>query len=189
MASNLRRAVSAALVSVGFSRSGRRHLRHHFGDFSLVVDTGPLDGFGDIAPWIGIQHSGIEELAATLFELPFDRYQATVGSNVGYVLSGEYASWTGIEEGRIVLAEIERGLSRLEEYESLERLPDAFAIRGARPFGALSVAPTYVYRRDTARVTDCLRQAEAESCVQPGPVCDQYRRFERNALAFLARPA
>ena len=185
MQATLRRAVSNALVARGFRRSRGTHVKPLGADFSLIVDTGPLDGFGDIDPWVGLQHRGIEELKAKLMELPLDQSSATVGSNVGQILDRRYSTWSGLVALDEVMADIDRASTRLAAFANLERLPEAFEIPGTAPLGVYNIAPVHLYRRDRANAERALERGEAQCCFTGSLVCDQFQQFARNARAFL----
>lgn len=81
----LRKEVSNALVVAGYKRSGRMHQIRTDEEFSLWVDTGPLETREDIAPFIGIRHEPTQQLRARLKGHANDPWVGTVGANVGYV--------------------------------------------------------------------------------------------------------
>jgi hypothetical protein len=60
---NLRKETSRALVDRGYRRDGRIHLLSVDPEFSLWVDTGPLGPRVDIAPFVGLRHEAVENLA------------------------------------------------------------------------------------------------------------------------------
>ena len=204
----LRQVVSDLLVEQGYRREGQRLVRRIDGDFCSVVDVGRLfKGTLDIAPWIGIHHHGVDQLVADLHERPRpDESSATVGSNVGYVTDGTYRKWIDADDPsgaqllaiqptflwgnpQVVLTAIAEARTKLDEYASLDRLPGAFEIPGADLIGHFTLAAIYLLLGDEPAVCKWLVQGELRDCRQEGPVCEQFRRFERNVLARMSPDA
>jgi hypothetical protein len=187
VAMNLRREVSNGLVARGFRRQGRVHSLRVNEQFSLWVDTGPLNRRPDIAPFVGIRHEQVELLCAELLDLPSDEWTGTVGANVGYVLSGEYKWWQPPAQAVEVISAIEESLERLKLFLSLERLPEVWKIRGTN-------APGWHYGLITSlslagRHADAMSQldaAKAELCNNDDPVCEQFRGFEKRLRSRLS---
>jgi hypothetical protein len=152
---------------------------------SLVVDTGPLNGFGDIAPWIGLQYLPAVQLQAALMELPLDRFNATVGDNVGIILGDGYRSWSGLASFDDVVGAVVRAASRMLAFADLEALPSTFEIPGATTPTAFNAVPIYLLLGVPTEVERWLAKGALDECQHPGPVCDQFRRFEANARSRL----
>ena len=175
---NLRREVSNALVGRGFRRRDRIHLLRIDASFSLGVDTGPLGKRSDIAPFVGIRHDGVETLLSELLDLAPDDWVGTVAANVGYVLGKGYQRWEPPTQAEHVLEAIEIALDRLRPLLSLEKLPEAWSIEGAR-------GPLWRYREiivllTRGQVADSLMRLEAaraELCRHEDEVCDQFLSF------------
>jgi len=184
----LRRMVSEYLVERGFRHiKAGKHLRPIEGPLSFVVDTGPLDGYGDIAPGIGLRHDGVEALRARLIGSPFTRHAATVIANVGIVLGEGYRTWSSPEDLAQAVGAIERALEVTGGYASLDRLPSWWDRPGVRVPNAYTAATVYLILGDDANVNRWLREGERTQCRLAGPVCEQFRRFERNVLDALAQ--
>lgn len=180
VATNLRWAVSNALVGCGYRRKGRQHVLRDSDQFSLWVDTGPLERRVDIAPFVGIRHHGIERLRAELLGRPQDDWVGTVGANVGYVLGGEYASWEPPSQADEVIRTIDLALERMRSFLSLDCLPAAWQIRGTK-------APGWRYKRivlflllgDSGALRTEIEAARGEYCVQNDEMCAEFLAFEQ----------
>ena len=182
----LRGSVSSALVGLGYERAGRSHVRPIDDDFSTVVDTGPLSGT-DIAPWIGLHHRPTQLLKSRLLELPFDRFVGIVGSNVGIVLGTGYLRWPATASPSDVIEHINRGASRISAYAQTALLIDALSLPGLPQPTAFDVVPIYLQLGDHIGIRNRLAAAAVSECSSPGPVCDQFRRFEANVEEELRR--
>ncbi len=178
---NLRKEVSNALVSRGFRRNGRMHMLRVDGDFSFWVDTGPLGQRVDIAPFVGIRHDRVEQLKAELMHLPQDDWVGTVGANVGYALGQQYKWWEAPAQCDEVMNTIELALEGLRPFLSLSKLPEAWAIQGARtPGWRYRDIVVSVLTGDSAGVLSRLESAREAFCQQEGEICEQFRLFARN---------
>lgn len=188
--SNLRREVSNALVTRGYVRDGRMHLKRLTADLSWVVDTGPLERGDDVAPFVGIRHDGLENLVAALLDVPLDRTIASVGDNVGFLLNGEYQSWHRGQKVDDVLGAIALAQERLLPYLSLKNLARVWDVTSR------TVDPAWRYREialllllgDSQRVPARLDEARAHFCRYEDEVCDQFRDFERRVQQHLNAP-
>jgi hypothetical protein len=178
--------VSDALVARGFRRSGRTHIRSIDPAFSEIVDTGPLSGtYGDIAPWVGLQHLPTERLKAQLMALPFDAYMGTVGGNAGVVLGGRYRTWPSDEDPRIPLQAIDLALERVRDFAKLEALMAALTLPGLPRPTVFNIVPILMQLGDRPGVEEALAAGKSLECRRPGPVCDQFQRFEPNVHLIL----
>jgi len=178
---NLRKDVSKALVARGFHLwEGRSHLIRVDADFSLGVDTGPLGKRSDIAPYVGIRHDGVQQLRADLMGSSANERTGTVGANVGYVLGEEYRRWEPPSTHEEVLRVIDLALGRLRQYLSLDRLPEAWKIRGTNtPGWRYNEIAALLLKGDHQAVLERLEAARAEYCAYEDGVCEQFRAFEQ----------
>lgn len=178
---NLRRDVSNALVKRGYVRDGRMHLKRLAGDFSWVVDTGPLERGNDVAPFVGIRHDGLEELLAALLGVPLDRTIASVGDNIGFLLDGEYRSWSNGQKVEDVLSAITLAEERLLPYLRLENLAGVWNLtsRTSDPAWRYREIALLLLRGETRDVSDRLDAARADFCRYEDEVCEQFKDFER----------
>jgi hypothetical protein len=185
----LRQAVSDALVAQGYERKDNLLRRRIDSDFSWVVDTGLLDGGPEISPWVGLRHERVEKLVTELLELPDGGFVGTAGSNIGYIMGGEYRIWREPTAPEVVLARIDESRQVLDEYRTLEKLPGVFEIRGAKgPMYHFTLAAIYLLLGDEQRVREWLAEGERTDCRVEGPVCEQFRRARRNVEAKMAAP-
>lgn len=179
----LRKAVSHRLLDLGFRSSGRMHRRRVDSEFSEVVDTGPLGGRADIAPFVGLRHDGVEHLFSECLGVDKDAWVATVGANVGYVLGREYLSWADPAAVDAVLEHIASALGRYARVRSLDELAHAWSIAGlddpGRCYRQVCIA-VLLNRKDD--VTRSLLEAKAAYCARPDGVCEQFLGFERRVL-------
>jgi hypothetical protein len=183
---NLRREVSNALVARGFRREGRMHLLRVDENFSLWVDTGPLGERSDIAPFVGVRHDGVEQQVSELLGLSADDWVGTVGANVGYVLGDEYKSWEPPRELEEVLRTIDSALERLRPLLSLDKLPRAWEIKGAKdPSWRYREIVILLLRGERQSALDRLDAARAEMCQQKDEICEQFQAFAQRVQARL----
>lgn len=181
---NLRRQVSRLLVARGFRRVGRAHLQRLDDEFSFAVDTG-LSQY-HISPFVGIRSESVERRLAELMELPQDKWIATVGANLGYLLGQGYRSWAPPTTAEEVLAAIEAGLERLRPFLALEKLPGVWDLTGIRD-------PAWRYREIVILLLSGLRDAiperlaaaREEFCKRQDEVCEQFEQFAKNVGASL----
>lgn len=177
---NLRREVSKELMKRGFRRDGRTHLRRVDEEFSVGVDTGPLEKRADIAPFVGIRHDGVETLLAELADIPADDWVFSVGANVGYVLGGEYLAWEPPSQVREVVEVIDSALGHLHSFLSLECLPKAWSIKGAKdPMWRYREMILLLLRGEKLAIGEKFLDARRELCKREDEICEQYRGFER----------
>lgn len=156
------------------------HLLRLDSEFSFWVDTGPLGKRVDIAPYIGIRNDKVELLGAELEGLPQDDTVGTVGANVGYVLGEDYRRWEPPSTPEEVLRTIDRGLDHLKQYLSLDRLPEAWKIRGTNtPGWRYNEIATLFLKGDRQAVLERLEAARVEYCAYQDEVCEQFRAFEQ----------
>jgi hypothetical protein len=184
----LRLAVSDALVARGYERRGRALRRRIDDEWWSILDTASMQNIPDIMPWVGLRHEGVERVVPRCLELPFDTYSATVGAMSGYIRGRDRPDRmeepATVEE---VLARIDEAQAVLERYRSLDRLPDAFSIRGTHlPLYHFTLAAIHLLLGDEAGVRKWLAEGERTDCRQAGEVCEQFRRFERNILALMS---
>ena len=184
---NLRRAVSDSLVERGFHRSGRTVVQRLGDEWSFWVDTGPLGKSADITPFVGIRNDRVEELFACLLGVPHDKYVGTVGANVGYLIDGQVITWVEPTPADEVVRAIERALERLRPYLSLDRLPQAWELKGASDPGKLyRLVVIALLRGDRESAMQALENARKVFCKVENAVCDQFRDFEARALQYLS---
>lgn len=187
---NLRRAVSDALVDAGFVRVERMHLIRLDGAFQFVVDTGPLGKRSGIAPWVGLRHDAARRVVNELLELPPDDYVGTVGAYVGYVLGDDYCEWREMAELHDVLEAIGDARAVLSQYATLDRLADAWKIRGTQgPGYCYSLVVVAALRGEWREARSWLAEAGRLDCKFEDELCEQFRRFERNVRARYAELA
>ena len=186
---NLRHLVSKRLIASGFRRTGRNHLKLLQPGVWSVVDTGPLENRSDIAPWVGLRLDEVEEAYTRLLGIPNEGHIATVGSNVGYIVSGEYKHWTGEADAEDVLAEIERAQRVLSSYADIERLSEAWKIRGTEAPGyQRHLALVHHMVGNRAETQRWLREAERVDCRVEDALCDEFRRFREKLVAESSSP-
>ena len=185
---NLRREVSNALMKRGYVRDGRMHLKRLARDVSWVVDTAPLDGGGDIAPFIGIRHDGLEELVADLLGLPLDATVASVGDNAGFLLNGEYRSWKSGQKVEDVTSAIALAEERLLPYLSLKNIFGVWNLtsRNADPAWRYREIARLILLGEVDGIDDRLDAARADFCRYEDQVCEQFRDFERRVRQHLS---
>jgi hypothetical protein len=156
------------------------------GAVNLVVEVGPLNGFGDVAPFVGLRHDAIEDLKSDLMELPRDALSATVGGNVGIVLGSTYQSWPSSSPLEPVVDAVDRGVAIMETYARPDRLSAALEAFPLRVLEYSIRVPVYLYLGDRVQAERWLALSEPNECRAPGPMCEQFRRFARNTRAWLA---
>jgi hypothetical protein len=174
-------AVSNALVDQGYERAGAQ-LRCRIDDeFSWIVNTGPQGRGSEIALWLGLRHNRTQSLFSELIELHDSGFVATAGSNLGYLLGGEFRVWREPTLPQTLLASIEQGRLALEPYLSLESLPGIFEIKGSRSPGYhFKLASIYLLLGDYPRARDWLDEGERTDCRVQDALCEQFHRFRRN---------
>ena len=173
----LRRSISDWLVADrGYTRSGRSHKKAIRPDFELIVDIGPLDGPPHISPWIGIRSEAGGRLQAELLELPNDPYVATIGDNVGAIIRAGYLGWQGNESMGEVQKAIDDAARVMAEYATLPKL-----VEWAQRLDYITAVPLLLLLGDRTQAEAWLARAKQSECAQPDALCDQFRRFERNA--------
>jgi hypothetical protein len=82
-----------------------------------------------------------------------------------------------------VLGAIDKARKILDRYASLKKLPGAFDLLGTKAQQHCTLAVIYLLQGDEASVCKWLIEGKRSDCEQEGPACEQFRRFERNALA------
>ncbi len=180
---SLRSEVSRSLKARGYRQFERMHLLRVDGEFSVWVDTGPLESRTDIAPSVGLRHEGVEHLVPELLGVDCFDWTATVGSNVGYVLAGTYRRWVSPAPVADVLAAIDIGLERMKQFMPLDRLPAAWSIPGAQtPGWRYHEIVAYYLLGDESKVHLSIEAARASLCKTPGEVCQQFLDFERRLI-------
>jgi len=185
---NLRRLVSERLIAAGYVRTGRNHMKPLVPGVAAIVSTGPLDGRPDIDPWVGLRNDRVEELDTQLSGMRNDAHIATVGSNVGYILGGEFRHWTGDENVEEVLSEIEKAQGVLASFADLARLSDAWKIRGTEGPGYQRRLAVVNYLLGNQPETErWLREAERVECRVQDELCDEFQRFKANLVALLRK--
>lgn len=154
------------------------HVRSVDTDFSVVVDTGPLDPrANDITPWIGIRSEVVERLSADLLSLPFDRFVGTVGAFDYTLLRTKYRPWRDMSDLDRALAAIQEGEEIVRRFASLERLPEAWGQAGiAEPDPYRLVATCLLLGREDL-VEAWLAYGERWFCESADEVCEQFRGF------------
>jgi hypothetical protein len=188
----LRKLVSNALVRDGYRRSagttGSAHVRRLDDDFSLCVHTGPIGLRTDIAPAVGIRSDRVEQARAVLMSIDHYDWVATVGSNVGYLIDGQYRWWEEGADVALILESISAALEKLAPFASLATLADGFALTGTdgpgMPYAKVVIA---LLNRDAPLVDEELERARAVFCVQADEVCEQFLAFERRVRETLPR--
>jgi len=182
---NLRREVSDALVARGFRRDDRAHLLRVDDEFSLAVDTGPLNKKPDIAPFVGIRSESVEKLLAKLMELPEDEWIGSLGGNVGYVLNQEYRWWGPPSPASDVLAAIDAALDKLRPFLSLDKLAAAWAFTSKDPAWRYREIVILLLRGLHDAIPEHLEAARAEFCQHQDEVCEQFEQFAGNVRTAL----
>jgi hypothetical protein len=177
----LRRAVSDALTKRGYTRAGRMHVKRLTADISWVVDTGPLNAGDDIAPFVGIRHDGIEETVASLLDIEVDPVVASVGDNVGYIVSGTHQVWRGRNHVPDVLSAIELAQNRLLPFLSLKTLFLAWNVvsRNVDPAWRYREIAWFLLLGESKAILPALEVARGAFCEYDDEVCDQFKGFER----------
>lgn len=186
---NLRRDVSNALVALGYRRHERMHHLRLSESFSFWVDTGPITGGPDIAPFVGLRSVEVEDLVSKLMNLSSDEWVGTLGANVGYVLGGDYRSWQSPGDAPEVIAGINQALERLRPHAHLTSLGRAWDIVGREDpsywYRALAVACLTEQAPDEInRLTDTAR---SDLCATDDEVCEQFREFESRFVRYRSR--
>jgi hypothetical protein len=189
-APNIRREVSRRLVEAGFVRHDAMHRLPLKDGVSFIVDTGPLGGMRDIAPWVGLRHDQVEMKRAEFHARPPDPFGATVGANVGYILKGEYASWFSTADSSEPLLQIDRAKQILGRFVELRRLPEIFDIPGTKSPGyQRRLAIIFHLLGDVEAADEWLSKAEASDCRVDDELCADFRRFRQRLLADRASSA
>jgi hypothetical protein len=75
----------------------------------------------------------------------------------------------------------------MNQFASLQRLPEAFRLRKASANDLYALVPIYLMLQDPEHVRVALAEGEGAFCREKGVVCEQYRRFERNVEMRSAR--
>ena len=177
---NLRKEVSAELVRRGFRRNGRTHLLRVSGDFSLGVDTGPIGTRTDIAPLVGIRNDLIEGLLGKCLDVPADEWVFTVAANVGYVLGDRHLAWQPPAEPQEVVEKISAALDELRKYLSLQRLTEAWKLRGTQdPSWRYRNVIVFGLRNQRGQALALLDEVRDERCQAEDPGCEEFRGFEK----------
>jgi hypothetical protein len=183
----LRKRISDALIDLGFSRRRQAHFKRVDNDFSFCVDTGVIGWSTDIVPYVGIRSDVVERARTELMMLPNDDWVATAGSNVGYVLGGEYRTWQGGSRPQAVLDDILAALESLRPFMGLTTISDVFtrdwaARNPGTPYARVVVA---LLTDDAPRVARELAYAESIFCIKQDEVCDQFKEFAARVRARL----
>jgi hypothetical protein len=181
---SIRKEISTALRAAGYERSGRGHLRRLADEFAVVVDTGPVNDTPAVSPWIGLRHDRTERLQAQFMELPADDFSATAGANVGLILGQGYLTWHEGDEASVIDA-IGRSADVLARFATLPGLGELWSRRLVPPPRVYKVVPYRIVCGDFAVVDAVLVDSKKAECLTEGPVCEQFRRFDRNARAFM----
>ena len=88
-----------------------------------------------------------------------------------------------------VMSAIEQACKVLDGYADLRKLPEARRIRGSLVQPHFTLVAIYLLLGDEVSACRWLVEGERMDCQQEGPVCEQFRRFERNALARMSADA
>lgn len=156
-------------------------------EFSYILDIGRHEQRGEVSPWLGLRHEGAQAMLADLIEMPLKDNQATAGTNLGYILGGEFRIWHVSTEPGDLLAKIQEGEEVLGQYRSLERLPEVFEIRGAKsPLYYRPLICVYLLLGDEAHVREWLAEGERLDCRHDNSISERFHRFEANVEAKLA---
>ena len=178
--SNLRRAVSDALVADGFERDDRLLRLRVDDEWAWIIDTGFLDPDGqDMAPWLGLRHDSVQRVLTECKGRPGSAFVGTAGSNVGYILGGGYRIWAPSASPASVLDGIQSARAVLEKFMTLRTLPGAYEIRGAKsPLWRFRLACIYYLLADEPGLESALAEGARTECRHQDAVCDQFRKFE-----------
>jgi hypothetical protein len=137
-----------------------------------------LEKRSDIAPFVGLRHDGVQELVSELMGFPKDEWVGTVGANVGYVLGEGYRWWEPPSEPYEVLQAIDSALDRLRLFLSLDALPVAFTITGAKsPSWRYNEIAILLFQGNRKAVLERIEDARAAFCQQRDEVCEQFEAF------------
>jgi len=176
----LRQRLCRILETQGYSGEDTLKLRF-YDEFSWVVGLGdPRRSKTPIPLWLGVRHEGVQALIADLMQLPDDGFDVVTGTNLGYVLGQGFRfeqEPTTAQELADRLADGERILSA---YCRLDALPAIFdEIRGTTlPLFHFQLVAIHMLLGDQQGVDKWLAVAERVNCKHPGPLTDQFRRFE-----------
>jgi hypothetical protein len=88
-----------------------------------------------------------------------------------------------------VLAATDQARTALAAFATLERLPQAWKLNGVQAMSPFSLTAIHMLLRDEPSACRLLVETFLLGCRQEGAVCEQYRRFERTALARMSREA
>jgi hypothetical protein len=200
---DFRTRVAEALTAQGYVRHGDALVIPIDSDLCWVVQVGRGCG-DDVSPGVAFHHHGVERLVSELLELaPPGKACRTAGQNAGCLIDGTYRDWIDASSGiaytpgtswipgsvEDVLSAIAKARAVLSPFLSLERIPGATEINGVRTMSPFSLVATHLLLADEGSACQCLAQVEMTECRQEGPVCEQYRRFERNALSRMTAEA
>ncbi|WP_405056348.1 hypothetical protein OG474_26855 [Kribbella sp. NBC_01505] len=153
----------------------------------MVAALGPLNRRDDVAVGLGIRSEAIERLVSDLTGLENMPYVSSVGANLGYVLGGDFRTWSLPESTPAeIYQQAIRGFEVLRPFMSMERASDAFL---AVPAAAANPSANYVMvaiellrgRREPLAAQ--LQAAEKVYCRRDDEVCADFRAFEARARA------
>lgn len=189
----LREAISNGLVEHGFRRLPHGgHTRPIRPDWCVVVDTGPrIRTAAAASVYVGLHHHRVEQLVTELLQLPHRPEEGvTVSSHLGHFFAEDLPPTPGEKPGSIIRAApgrvielIEAQAHRLQAISNLDDLLTAYGTPNPS-FPDFKYAAINLLRGDLAAVAAWLVDLESSQCQSDGPICDQYRRFRSNAIAF-----
>ena len=114
----------------------------------------------------------------------------TVAANVGYVLGTSYLAWQPPTTITEVITNIDAALDRLRPLLSLDRLAEAWDLKGTRdPSWRYREVLLLILRRESDKAMDRLADAKKEFCQSENPICERFRRFEYRLFESLKLPA
>ena len=167
------------------------HLRRIDSEFSFWVDTGPLGRREDVSPFAGLRSDMVETLFADFLGLSRDPYVGTVGANVGYLLEGDYRSWSPPDTLTQVMEVTWAALERMRPFASMSTLEGAWQVKAtmADPGAVYRLSIMAVISGDHAKLRERLEHARQRECAQENGVCEQFRAFEARLMAYANAPA